>query len=309
MDAIALEGVRKLLGGREILKDVGLVVKPGDIFGFLGPNGAGKTTAIRIILGILQPTTGRALIFGQDVNRPEVRKKVGFVLEMDGLYDGLSARANLHYYAQIYGIVRPNETVDNVLRLVELTDRAEDKVGTFSKGMRQRLALARAFIHDPEVLVLDEPTSGVDPTGQMGIRQLIMDKARHEGRTFFLSSHNLDEVQRICNRIALINGGQIKLCGDRDRLQHERGNGKVTIETSQKVPERVVDDIRSIQGVKVESQLDRTLNLILNNGTGTSEVLQALLERGVMVEEARHTETSLEEIYTSILKEVETKRS
>jgi ABC-2 type transport system ATP-binding protein len=307
MEAITLEGVGKTLGKREILKDIAFAVQPGDIFGFLGPNGAGKTTAIRIVLGILRPTSGRALILGSEVNQAAVRKRVGFVLEMDGLYDALSAKANLQYYAQIYRLPHPEKIIAEVLKSVDLLDRSEDKVGSFSKGMRQRLALARAFLHDPEVLVLDEPTSGVDPTGQIGIRQLILDKARKEGKTFFLSSHNLDEVQRICNRVALINAGRIKLCGDRDQLQHRAANGKVSIESSQNIPECVVAQICLLPGVTLDSQYDRTLNLTLSNGTAISDVIRALMERGVLVEQASRSQTSLEEIYTSMLKEVETK--
>ncbi|MCX6011660.1 MAG: ABC transporter ATP-binding protein [Chloroflexi bacterium] len=219
MDAIRLEAISKQLGEREVLSDVSFTVKQGDIFGYLGPNGAGKTTTIRILLGLLQPTSGKATILGEDVSQDEARRKVGFVLESDGLYDNKTAEENLWYYARIYGMAEPAERIDRVLNLVELRNRARDKVGTYSKGMRQRLALARAMTHNPELLVLDEPTAGVDPSGQMEVREVILNMAHKEGKTVFLSSHNLDEVQRVCNRIALVDRGEIKLYGELERSE------------------------------------------------------------------------------------------
>ena len=236
-DIIRLEGVSKQLGKREILRDVSFTVKQGDIFGYLGPNGAGKTTTIRILLGLLQLTSGKATILGEDVSRDEARRKVGFVLESDGLYDNKTAEENLWYYARIYGMAKPAERIDRILNLVELRDRAKDKVGTYSKGMRQRLALARAMTHNPELLVLDDPTAGVDPSGQIEVREVILNMAHKEERTIFLSSHNLDEVQRICNRIALIDRGEIKLYGELEQLQREMSGNEVEIETTEAITE------------------------------------------------------------------------
>jgi len=190
-DIISLEHVNKAIGKRQILQDVTLSVHQGDIFGYLGPNGAGKTTTIRIILGLLSATSGKVSLLGQDVQVDKVRKKIGFVLEADGLYDNLTAYENLLYYANLYDIPQPAQIVDKVLKQVGLADRAKDKVATYSKGMRQRLALARAIAPDPEVLVLDEPTAGVDPTGQIEIRQLMLDMIHKEHKTILLSSHNL----------------------------------------------------------------------------------------------------------------------
>lgn len=303
-DALTLEGIYKRLNGRQILQNVSFTVQQGDIFGFLGPNGAGKTTTIRIALGILLPTAGKASIFGCDVSLAEARKKIGFVLEMDGLYDNLTANTNLSYYAEIYGINNSRKTIARALESVHLADRAKDKVSTYSKGMRQRLALARAFLHDPQVLILDEPTSGVDPSGQIEMRELILDKARNDGKTFLLSSHNLDEVQRICNRIAFINHGEIKLCGERAALQHKAGKGKIIVETLQPVPETVVDQLKNIPGIEVENQINKTLVLALRNGNDASTIASFLMDQGVKIDELKHLENSLEDIYTNILKEV-----
>ena len=235
-DIISVEHIYKELGKRQILKDVTLAVQRGDIFGYLGPNGAGKTTTIRIMLGLMAANSGKVTLLGQDVQVDKVRQKIGFVLEADGLYDNLTAYDNLLFYAKLYDIPKPAQKVDKILKQVGLADRSRDKVSTYSKGMRQRLALARAIAPDPEVLILDEPTAGVDPTGQIEIRQLMLDMIHKEGKTILLSSHNLDEVQRICNRIALIHQGQIRLYGELEQFKREMGQGGLVIETAEMVP-------------------------------------------------------------------------
>ena len=188
------------------------------------------------------------LCWVKDVQIDKTRQKIGFVLETDGLYDNMTAYENLVYYARLYDIAQPGQKVDEVLKLVGLADRARDKVGTYSKGMRQRLALARAMVPDPEVLVLDEPTAGVDPTGQIEIRQLMLDMIHKQGKTILLSSHNLDEVQRICNRIALIHKGQIRLYGELEKLQREMGHGGVEIETAEPIAPPIMAELRKLPG-------------------------------------------------------------
>jgi ABC-2 type transport system ATP-binding protein len=304
-DAIGLEGISKQLGEREVLRDVSFVVKQGDVFGYLGPNGAGKTTTIRILLGLLRPTSGRATILGEDVSRDEARRKVGFVLESDGLYDNKTAEENLWYYARIYGMAEPAETIDRVLNLVELRDRAKDKVGTYSRGMRQRLALARAMTHNPELLVLDEPTSGVDPSGQIEVREVILNMAYKEGRTVFLSSHNLDEVQRICNRIALIDRGEIKLYGELEQLQREMSGNEVEVETTEAIAEPLFTELKGLSHLGLRDRKDKVLTFVPQEGVRTPDIVSLLVGQGVAIEGVSKKEASLEEIYSAILKEVE----
>jgi ABC-2 type transport system ATP-binding protein len=301
--AINLERVNKNLDGREILKSISFTVEPGDIFGYLGPNGAGKTTTIRIILGLLQVTSGKASIRGRDVNVDKARGKLGFVLESDGLYDNITAYENVAYYAQIYGVSQPTSMIERVLSSAGLSDRARDKVSTYSKGMRQRLALARAMVHDPEILILDEPTAGVDPSGQIEVRQVILDMAHKEGKTIFLSSHNLDEVQRICNRIALIDKGEIKLYGELDEMQRKAGKGEVLIETIEPVPEPTLAELQNLPEVTIRNRAARTLILSVGKSSNVSDIINFLAQRGVRIEQVKRREASLEEIYTTILKE------
>jgi ABC-2 type transport system ATP-binding protein len=304
-NAIRLEGISKQLGEREILRDVSFTVKQGDIFGYLGPNGAGKTTTIRILLGLLKPNTGRAYILGEDISKDEARRKVGFVLESDGLYDNKTAEENLWYYARIYGMAEPAERIGRILNLVELRDRAKDKVGTYSKGMRQRLALARAMAHNPELLVLDEPTAGVDPSGQIEVREVILNMAYKEGKTIFLSSHNLDEVQRICNRIALIDRGEIKLYGELEQLQREMSGNEVEIETTEVIAEPLFIELKNLSHLGLRERKDKTLTFVLREGVRVPDLVSLLVRRGIEIEGVSKKEASLEEIYSAILKEVE----
>ena len=306
--AISLSAVNKRLGKREVLRNVSFDVKMGDIFGYLGPNGAGKTTSIRIILGLLHPDGGSVSILGRDVSVDATRKRIGFVLESDGLYENLSAQDNLAYYAKIYGMPHPKLRMESVLSQVRLQDRSLDKVGTYSKGMRQRLALARAMLPDPDVFILDEPTAGVDPTGQIEVRQTVQEMATRQGKTIFFSSHNLDEVQRICNRIALIDRGEIKLYGVLNELQRDMSNGELIIETTTPLSEAILGELSGLAGVTIVENHDRQLVLRMDkNKIEASYIISLLSMRDVKLEQVKRKEASLEEIYTSILKEVESR--
>ncbi len=305
--ALKLENIRKILGKNQILKDVSFSVKSGDIFGYLGPNGAGKTTTIRIILGLFEADSGKLEVLGRDIHDPGTRKKIGFVLDLDGLYDGMTGRENLVFYASIYDADTGDEKIDRLLDLVELAGRGDDKVHTYSTGMRRRLALARSMVHDPELLILDEPTSGVDPSGQIQIRKIMLDLAKKEKKTIFLSSHNLDEVQRICNRIAIIDRGEIKLYGELEELRRQMGNRGLVIKTMSDVPRKVIDDIKKDPALGLRKFQERKLLFLPDAGIGTPEILNILSGYGVEVDEAIKQEATLEEMYSSILKEAEGK--
>jgi ABC-2 type transport system ATP-binding protein len=171
--------------------------------------------------------------------------------------------------------------------------------------MRQRLALARAMAHNPELLVLDEPTAGVDPSGQMEVRQAILDMAHKEGKTVFLSSHNLDEVQRTCNRIALIDCGEIKLYGELEQLQREMSTGEVEIETTEAIAEPLFTELKSLPHLGLRERKDKNLTFTLQEGVRVPDIVSLLVRRGVEIEGVSRKEASLEEIYSSILKESE----
>jgi ABC-2 type transport system ATP-binding protein len=306
--AIHIDSIRKTLGKRDILKGISLDVLTGDIFGYLGPNGAGKTTTIRILLGLLRADSGELKVLGGDIGLADTRMKIGFALDPDGLYDMMTARENLKFYADIYGITDSGPQIDKVLRLVGLDDRAEDRVGTYSKGMRQRLSLARAMVHNPEILILDEPTAGVDPTGQIEIRKILLDIARKEKKTVLMSSHNLDEVQRICNRVALIDRGEIKLYGELEDLRHKMGRSGIVIQTSGGITDAVLEQLKQQPKLGFRDATGTSLFFTPQEGAAdVSDIISYLTQNGVRIEQAGRQEASLEELYASILKEVEQK--
>ncbi len=306
--AIHIDGVRKYLSGREVLKGISFDVHAGDIFGYLGPNGAGKTTTIRILLGLLTADAGNVDILGKNVLLPETRLNIGFALDPDGLYDAMTAVENLQFFADIYGVGDAGPRIEKVLGLVALADRAGDRVGTYSRGMRQRLSLARAMVHDPAVLILDEPTSGVDPTGQIEIRKILLDIASRERKTVLLSSHNLDEVQRICNRIALIDRGEIKLYGELEDLRHKMGRNGIIVETRDGIAESLLDELRKQEKLGFIELSGTSLVFQPREGSAeVSDIIGFLAGRGVKIEQAGRREASLEELYSSILKEAEKK--
>jgi ABC-2 type transport system ATP-binding protein len=303
--AISIENIKKTLGDREVLKGISFTVEKKDIFGYLGPNGAGKTTTIRILLGLLQADSGKLNILGKDIDLSETRMKIGFILDKDGLYNNMTAEENLKFYSKIYRVHEDPAKFNKLLHMVNLDDRAKDNVSTYSKGMRQRLTLARAMVHDPKVLVLDEPTAGVDPSGQIEIRQIMLDVARKENKTIFLSSHNLDEVQRICNRIALIDRGEIKLYGELESLRQKMGRGGVTIETTENIPESLLAELNKMTNLGFQKKSGRDLIFSPRKGAGVSDIIGFLASRGIKIEEAVKKEASLEEMYASILREAE----
>jgi len=309
VEALLLNQVNKKIGNRKILEDVTLAVQPGDIFGYLGPNGAGKTTTIRIIMGLFREDSGTVDVLGENTSQDRLRRKIGFVLEADGLYNNLNGRENLDFYFQLYGVpeTRRNK-IDEMLHHVGLQNRAEDKVATYSKGMRQKLALVRAMVHDPELLILDEPTAGIDPSGQMEVRDIILNLAHNQGKTVFLSSHNLDEVQRICNRIALIDRGRIKICGELDKLREGASQQELIIETGvneKDVLQKVVDKLEKLPYV-AGCRLDTgKISINLKGKAEVSEIVAVLAQQGVPVEGVKKSEATLEEIYSKAVRDVE----
>ncbi|WP_062052422.1 ABC transporter ATP-binding protein [Bacillus sp. JCM 19034] len=305
--AIEVKDIKKSLQDRDILKGISFEVEQGDIFGFIGPNGAGKTTTIRILLGLYKYDSGSATIMGRDVADDEARKKVGFVIDGDGLYDNMTAIANLEYYQMIYEKSVDKKKIGKVLELVGLADRARDKAQTFSKGMRQRLALARALVHDPEVLILDEPTSGIDPTAQLDIRKILLDIVQNEKKTVFFSSHNMDEVQKICNRIALLDKGEIKLYGHLEELRKQMGKNVLTVQTSSEINQDSLDEIKQKKDFGFYKIQDGNLLFTPSISVKTSDIINQLVKVGIEVDEVAKKESSLEEMYNNIVREAEDK--
>jgi ABC-type multidrug transport system ATPase subunit len=207
---IETHDLTKTFGTRTAVDRLSVQVHPGDVFGFLGQNGAGKSTTIRMLLGLVKPSSGQVSLLGNNLpqQRESALRKVGAIVDGPAFYDGLTGVENLRLFSSLTSRV-PLHRYSEVLRWVNLTGRENDKVRVYSHGMRQRLGLAQALLPKPELLILDEPTDGLDPQGIGEIRQLLVDLAQHHGVTVFLSSHLLHEIERICNRIAIIDQGRL----------------------------------------------------------------------------------------------------
>ena len=200
-------------GTRVAVEDISFTLERGEIFALLGPNGAGKTTTLRMLAGLIAPSSGDVRVGGETLTRrnaPRLRLRIGMLTEAPGLWDRLSVRKNLEVYARLYGIARPERAVDEALDLFDIRDRAGDPAAQLSKGLKQRVALARTLLHRPDAVLLDEPTSGLDPESARGVRDLVL-RLRDEQRTVVLSTHNLDEVDRIADRVAVIRGRLVAL--------------------------------------------------------------------------------------------------
>jgi len=209
---------------REIwaLDNVSFKVNKGEIFGLLGPNGAGKTTTIRLIAGLLKPTTGEIFINGQNIKKEshKIRKFLGFLTENHGSYENLTVLDNLRFFGSFYDIDHLNLRIDEILREMGLFERKNMKVGKLSKGQKQRLAIARAILHDPKIIFFDEPTSNLDPSASVKVRNMIRN-LKGKQRTLFINSHNLEEVQKLCDRVAILDLGKIKRIGTPSELSKE----------------------------------------------------------------------------------------
>jgi ABC-2 type transport system ATP-binding protein len=227
-DIISAENLNKSYGGNKAVDSLNLHVKKGEFFGFLGPNGAGKTTTIRMITGILKPDHGTVTIDGHSSeDKKEIARIIGVIPESRGFYDWMTAVEYLDFFGGLYGIVgkEKEERITSLLSEVDLVKRKHSRIGTYSRGMRQRLGLARALINDPQILFLDEPTLGLDPQGQEDIQRLLK-KLNARGVTVFLSSHLLNEVSNLCSRLGVINNGRLVAEGTVDELRKKTKLGE-----------------------------------------------------------------------------------
>ena len=304
---IEVQNLGKKFKERTVLNGVNFQVKEGEIFGYLGPNGAGKTTTMRILLGLLKPTAGKALVWGKNLGEDEeLRKKVGVLLEDDGLYPRISASENLDYYAQLYSIPSRAQKGANLLRFIGLSDRKNDKVGKFSKGMKRKLALARAIIHDPEVLFLDEPSAGLDPEAQKMVRDLILQLSGEERITIFLNSHDLDEVQRICSKIAILQRGEIKAYDTIDNLRGKftKPVVEITLPDNREV-EKALKLLNSLDYVSGCNRHNDGITVTLAGSDMSSRLLSFLVKNGIEVEEIKRVSKSLEDVYLEIVRQEE----
>jgi len=301
---VKTEGLTKCFGmaSREILAvdDLSIEVRRGSIFGFLGPNGSGKTTTIGLLLGLIRPTSGSIELFGREVSQDlsSLLRRTSAVLENSSFYPYLSGRNNIEVFARMTGGV-PDRRIDEVLETVGLKKRAGSKAGTYSLGMRQRLAIAIALLNDPELIILDEPTNGLDPSGIIEIRDLIGELGQ-QGKTIFLSSHLLHEVEQVCNHVAIINEGRVIARGPVDELLH-RG---MMLQMRVSDVSAAVTLLKDVEWIKtIEREEEGGIVFIEVDEERFPDVNEMLVKGGIRVLEMKKSEESLEDFFLETIEE------
>jgi ABC-2 type transport system ATP-binding protein len=299
---IHTENLTKKFGDVTAVQDLSLDVKDGEVFGFLGPNGAVKTTTVRLLTSVIAPTTGKSIVngFQSGINDNDIRRTVGVLTETPGMYDNLSAEYNLRLYAELYEVRDISGQVEKYLRMLGLWDRRHDPAGTFSKGMKQKLAIARAMIHEPRLLFLDEPTSGLDPEAARLVRDFVAE-LRKAGRTIFMCTHNLDEADRLCDRIGLFNS-RLLVVDTPGNLRKSLFGRKVVFHLRE-ANAGFVDTVQGVSRVRdvkiVENKIVMTVD---DPEIQNPEIVRLLVEAGAdirFVGELRH---SLEDVYFQLVK-------
>jgi ABC-2 type transport system ATP-binding protein len=301
--AISASGLTKVYRSRfgrtrvQALDGLSLDVQPGEIFGLLGPNGAGKTTAVKILLGLTHPTAGQASIFGVPVGRPESRLRVGYLPEGHRFPGYLTARATLSVFGRMSGMSSRalSERTAQLLGRVRLSDWAEVRVRKFSKGMVQRLGLAAALVHDPDVLLLDEPTDGVDPVGRREIRDLLREEAAR-GRAILLNSHLLSEIEQTCNRVAILRKGRVVREGRIEDLTRREARYRMVAEP---VDEPLLDAFRAT-GAGVE-RLNGHLVLSVRDLAHVNALVDRLRAEGRSLKELAPDRSTLEDVFVDLV--------
>src|SRR5713101_909939 len=296
--AIEMVDLCKDFGSFHAVYHLSLIVQQGEIFGLLGPNGSGKTTTINMISGLSIPTSGTVHVLGYDVRRDarKVRQILGSMPQETALYEELSAWANMDFHAELFGIPRKEkkERITKILELVQLLDRKDSRVGTFSGGMKRRLALARALLHDPQLIYLDEPTLGVDVQARRAIWDYVL-SLRDQGKTVLITTNYLEEAQALCERLAIIDHGKLIAVDTPEHLKQTYGGSVVELETAR--PTTVVDDIRRLPGVKEVVQEGTSLRVTTQGGSDIVPQIITLVTQHGELRQIAVREPTLDEIF------------
>src|SRR5438132_2299645 len=302
---IVVEGLRKDFRRVVAVYDMTFTVGEGEIFGLLGPNGAGKTTTVRMLAGLITPTAGGATVnghaLGEDSQR--IRAITGILTESPGLHEKLTARQNLAYYGRLYGLRGADlaRAVDRYLAVVEMSEHADRRVATFSKGMRQKVAIARALLHEPEVIYLDEPTSGLDPSAAKNIRDFVAG-LRSLGRSIVVCTHNLDEAERLCDRIGIMRGTLLRVDTPAALRRHGRA-ATVRVELNgARGPESFMDRLADLPFVAGAQALDGALVVELADPAHeTPDLVATLVAAGARITGVQEDAATLAEVYLQLV--------
>ena len=304
--AIHTESLTRDFGPIRAVDNVTLHVPRGTIFGFLGPNGAGKTTMIRLLLGLLEPSEGSATVLGFDTKRDSdsVRERTGALLEHTGLYERLSAHDNLDYYARIWQMsaVDRRARIQELLTRLGLWDRREEQVVKWSRGMKQKLAVARTLLHRPDLIFLDEPTAGLDPVAAAALRDDLDELAQREGVTVFLTTHNLAEAEKLCDQVGVIRQGKLVAVGPPRELRQSGSTRQVDF-VGRGFSMDLVDALRSRPGVDAVEIKKEGITVRLAHEAPVSPLVTLLVREGAEIEEVKKDNASLEEVFLTLMEE------
>jgi ABC-2 type transport system ATP-binding protein len=305
---IVVEGLRKDFGRVTAVHDLSFGVGDGEIFGLLGPNGAGKTTTVRMLAGLIAPSAGSATVNGHALGEESqrIRALTGILTESPGLHDKLTARQNLAYYGRLYGLRGGalRDAVERYLGVVEMLPHADRRVGGFSKGMRQKIAIARALLHEPEVIYLDEPTAGLDPAAAKTVRDFV-DTLRSLGRSIVICTHNLDEAERLCDQIGIMQGTLLQV-GTPAALRRHGRVATVRVDLNGALgPEAFTDVLAALVSVVAVQPQDRSLLVKLADPAHeTPDVVSALVHAGARILAVHEESATLEEVYLGLVGEM-----
>jgi ABC-2 type transport system ATP-binding protein len=294
----------RVFGSRTAVDDVTFEVHKGEVFGLLGPNGAGKTTTLRMLGGLIPPTTGEVRIDGVAIDRTNgarLRTRIGFLTETPGLWEQLTVAENIAVYARLFGVVDVNGAVEGALRRFDLWDRRGDRAGQLSKGMKQKLALARALVHDPEVVLLDEPTANLDPQTSRSVRDLL-DELRSRGRAVVVSTHNLDEIDRVADRVALISRRLVAI-GEPSVLRRQIFGRRLMVHFADGGP--AASDLMVIAAHAGGQDVQRDgagISMVLDNPDAeTPAMVRTLVEAGASIRAVFDDQPPLEDVYLRLM--------
>jgi ABC-2 type transport system ATP-binding protein len=301
--SVKLRGVRKSFSGKACLDGLDLSVSEGMVFGFLGPNGAGKTTTIRVILGLVAPEEGEVEVLGKDprVDATAARRDIGALLDHDGHYDRLTAHQNLAFHAGVRGIDGAGERIEQLLRRCGLWERRGDRVSTFSKGMRQKLAVARALLHRPRLVLLDEPFTGLDPAAAVELREDVKRLARDEGTTVLLTTHDLHHVEKLCDGITVIEKGRAVASGAPEALRAPEETDVHEVFAAGEGLDAGMLEALGREGALLGFELAGKGAIVRCDAAQRLSLGTALVKRGVRLEELTPKRATLEEAFLKIV--------
>jgi len=306
---IRTEHLSRFFGTVKAVDDLSLEVPAGIVFGFLGPNGAGKTTTIHLLLGLLEPTQGQASVLGFDTRTQadEIRARIGALLEFAGLYERMSAEDNLDFYGRIYHMpaAERRARIKELLTHLDLWDRREDQVGQWSRGMKQKLAVARALFHHPPLIFLDEPTAGFDPVAAATLRNDLASLVAREGVTVFLTTHNLTEAEKLCAQVGVIRQGKLLTVGNPDELRL-RKNGPQAEIVGHGFNEQTLALLRERPEVAHVELHNSHLSIELRGESEMGPLVSLIVRSGGEVEEVRRGKASLEDVFLTLMEEENT---